>query len=89
MKKATVLTIASVILLGLAADVLAGDVLGYPVVEKQLRFYSIILGIIAVSAALVTASCFCSRLFEAKKKADQPAKRESFDGLAAAAHSAK
>ncbi len=93
MKKSIILIITSIILLGWITNVYAGDILGYPVVEKQARFYSIILGLIGASMALVAGSYLLFWLIDLRKKVAQPAlrhKKEIFAGeLAAAAQPAK
>ncbi len=93
MKKSTILIITSMILLGWISNVYAAEILGYPIVEKQARFYTLILGIIGASVALVGLSYLCFWLIELKKKAAKPALRrekEAFAGeLVAAAQSAK
>ena len=83
----------SLILLSWISSVYAADILGYPIVEKQAKFYTIILGVIAASIALVSASYLCFWLADLKKKAATPVLRrekEAFGGeLVAAAQSAK
>ena len=88
MKKKSILATASTFLLGFAVNASAGDLLGYPVVETQLRFYSLIIGLIAISVALVAASCLFSQPVEEKKRAAKPAARETFNRFASA-HSTK
>ncbi len=53
MKKSTIVITASMILVGLASNVYAAEILGYPIVAKQAKFYSIILGVMAASMAMV------------------------------------
>lgn len=93
MKKSTILIMASMILLGWISNAYAAEMLGYPIVEKQARFYTLILGMIGVSIALVGFSYLCFWLVDLKRKAAKPAlsrQKESFAGeLAAAAQSAK
>ena len=92
MKKSTIVITASVILIGLASNVYAADILGYPIVAKQAKFYSIILGAIAVSMALVGFSYLCFWLADLKKRArvSRPVEKAAFAGeLVAAAQSAK
>ena len=81
------------ILLGWISNVYAAEILGYHIVEKQARFYTLILGIIGSSVALVGLSYLCFWLVDLKKKAAKPVLRrekEAFAGeLVAAAQSAK
>ena len=83
----------SLILLGWISSVYAADILGYAIVEKQAKFYIIILGLIAASVALVSATYFGYWLADLKKKAAPQALRrekEAFAGkLVAAVQSAK
>lgn len=83
----------SMILLGWINNVYAGEILGYPVVEKQAKFYSIILSLIGASLALVAGSYLLFWLLDLKKKLPKSAlqhEKEIFAGeLAAAAQSAK
>ena len=84
MKKSTILTMASMILLGWISNVYAGEILGYPIVEKQARFYTLILGMIGTSVVLVGFSYLCFWLMDLKRQ------KKSFAGeLVAAAQSAK
>jgi len=89
MKKSTILAIASMIILGFAANSFAADLFGYPVVEKQIRFYSLILGIIAISAVLVAVSCLSSRVADVKKRSARLSEEKAFGTFAAATQSAK
>jgi len=93
MKKSTILIITSMILLGWISNVYAAAILGYPIVEKQARFYTIILGIIGVSSSLIGFSYLCFWLADLKKRAAKPALRKQKEGfageLAVAAQSAK
>jgi hypothetical protein len=80
------------ILIGLASHAYAGEILGYPIVAKQAKFYSIILGVIATSVSMVAISYLCFWLADLKKRAKvfQPVEKAVFAGeLAAAAQSAK
>jgi len=83
----------SIILLGWIANVYAAEILGYPMVEKQARFYILIIGIIGVSVGLVGFSYLCFWLVDLRKKVAEPAlqrEKKSFAGeLVAAAQSAK
>jgi hypothetical protein len=88
MKKKSILATASTLLLGFAVNASAGDLLGYPVVETQLRFYSLIIGLIAISVVLVAASCLCSRPVEEKNEAAKPPASGTFSRFASA-HFAK
>ena len=69
MKKSTIAITASMILIGLASSAYAGEILGYPIVAKQAKFYSIILGVIAASVAMVSISYLCFWLADLKKRA--------------------
>jgi mannitol-specific phosphotransferase system IIBC component len=92
MKKSTIAITVSMILVGLASSAYAGDILGYPIVAKQAKFYSIILGVIAASVAMVTISYLCFWLADLKKreKVSKPVEKAVFAGeLVAAAQSAK
>jgi len=92
MKKSTIAITASMILIGLASSAFAGEILGYPIVAKQAKFYSIILGVIAASVAMVSISYLCFWLADLKKRAtvSKPVEKASFAGeLVAAAQSAK
>ncbi len=81
------------ILLGWITNLYAADILGYPIVEKQAKFYTIILGLIGASMALVGGSYLLFWLVDLRKKAIKPALQHEtkiFAGeLAAAAQSAK
>ncbi len=92
MKKSTIGITASLILIGVASHAYAGEILGYPIVAKQARFYSIILGVIATSVSMVAFSYLCFWLAELKKRATvpKPVEKVPFAGeLVAAAQSAK
>jgi len=93
MKKSNILGIMVVLALAAwTADVYAAEILGYPVVAKQAKFYSIILGVIGVSVALVGGSYLCFWLADLKKRArvSKPLASGSFAGeLAAAVQPAK
>jgi len=69
MRKLTILIISSVILLGWVSSLYAAEILGYPLVEKQATFYTIILGLIAASVFMVSALYLCLWLADFKKKA--------------------
>lgn len=92
MKKSTIVITASMILVGLASNVYAAEILGYPIVAKQAKFYSIILGVIAASMAMVGFSYLYFWLADLKKRArvPKPVEKAAFAGeLVAAAQSAK
>jgi mannitol-specific phosphotransferase system IIBC component len=92
MKKSTIAITASMILIGLASSAYAGEILGYPIVAKQAKFYSIILGVIAASVAMVAISYLCFWLADLKKRAtvSKPVEKVSFAReLVAVAQSAK
>ncbi len=61
-------------LLGWTSIGYCAEVFGYPIVEKQARFYTIILGLIAVSMALVGIAYLSFWLIDWKKKAAHSAK---------------
>jgi hypothetical protein len=92
MKKSAVLMMISMILL-MGSNAYAAEILGYPLLEKQAKFYGIILGVIAASAALVAVSYLFFWLVDSGKKVAALFLRKeerSFAGeLAAAAQSAK
>ena len=81
------------ILMGWISNAYAAEILGYPIVEKQAKFYTIILGVIAASLGLVALSYLCFWLVDLKEKAARIGswrEKESFAGqLVAAAQSAK
>jgi hypothetical protein len=92
MKKSNIVIMASMILVAWTSNVYAAEILGYPIVAKQAKFYSIILGVIAASAAMVSMSYLCFWLADLKNRAkvSKPAANRAFAGeLAAAAQSAK
>lgn len=89
MRKSTVLAITSMMILGFAANAFAADLFGYPVVEKQLRFYSLIFGIIGLSVVMVTLSCLFSKQSEAKKRSRKLSGAKAFGRLVAATQPAK
>ena len=63
------MVISSLILLGWVSSLYAAEILGYPLVEKQVKFYTIILGTIVASVFVVSALYFCFWLVDFKKKA--------------------
>jgi hypothetical protein len=69
MRKSTIVITAGMILIGLASNVYAAEILGYPIVAKQEKFYSIILGVIAASVALVGIAYLGFWLADLKKRA--------------------
>jgi hypothetical protein len=92
MKKSTIVMTVSMIVIGLASNVYAAEIFGYPLVAKQAKFYSIILGVIATSMAMVGIAYLSFWLADLKKrvKASRPVEKAVFAGeLAAAAQSAK
>lgn len=92
MRKSTIVITASMILIGMASNVYAAEILGYPIVAKQAKFYSIILGVIATSMAMVGMAYLGFWLADLKKrvKGSRPTEKAVFAGeLAAAAQSAK
>jgi hypothetical protein len=95
MRKSVILIVSSMILLSWVTSSYAGEILGYPLVEKQAKFYTIILGVIAASVLMVSAIYLCFWLVDSKKKVAIPAlerERERGilgDDLAVAFHSAK
>ena len=97
MKKLTILIITTAILCCWISSAYAADILGYPIVPKQAKFYLIILSVIGVSMAMVTTAYFSFWLVDLKKRRKEvkvkPAFNkglEAFDGqLTAAAQPAK
>ena len=97
MKKIKVLILTSAILLCWVSSTYAAEILGYPIVPKQARFYIIILSVIGVSMAMVAATYVSLWLVDLKKKqrvvAAKPALNSGFrtfgGHLAASAQSAK
>ena len=59
MRKLTISIISSMVLLGLASSQYAAEISGYPHVEKEAKFYTIILGVIAASVFMVSALYLC------------------------------
>lgn len=92
MKKSSLAITVAMILMGLASSSYAGEILGYPIVAKQAKFYSIILGVIGVSVAMVAISYICFWLADLKKreKASRPVEKAVYAGkLVPAAQMAK
>ena len=93
MRKLAVLIISSMILMSWVSNLYAAEILGYPLVEKQAKFYTAILGVIAASVAMVSASYLCFWLLAFKKKTATPTlqreKEVSGGELVVALHSAK
>jgi hypothetical protein len=92
MKKSNIAIMAAMVLIAWTSNVYAAEILGYPIVAKQAKFYSILLGVIAASAAMVSISYLCLWLADLKKSArvPKPVASRTFAGeLAAAAQSAK
>ena len=79
----------------IASASFANEILGYPVTPTQTRFYLLILGLLGVSAGMVSAAYFAFWVLDLRKKRAQvagPAVREGkvFAGeLAVVGHSAK
>ena len=69
MKKTIISITATMAILAVTSGAYCADILGYPIVEKQARFYTMILGVIAVSIALVGISYLCFWVWDMKKKA--------------------
>ena len=69
MRKLAIMIISSVILLSWVSSLYAAEILGYPLVEKQAKFYTIILGVVAASVFMVSALYLCSWVTDFKKKA--------------------
>ncbi len=92
MKKTSILIFTSLLVFGWIS-IASADVLGYPIVEKQAKFYTIILGLIAFSITLVASSYLYFWLADGKIKISRPALSPDKEGfarhLAAAAQSAK
>ena len=72
MRKLAILIISSMILLGWVSGLYAAEILGYPLVEKQAKFYTIMLGVIAASVFMVSALYLCFWLVDSKKKVATP-----------------
>ena len=89
MKKSTILIMASVILLGWISTASAAEILGYPIVEKQAKFYTIILGLISASVALVALAYGSFWLADWKKNLARREREGFARELAAAAQPAK
>ena len=92
MKKSNIVIMAAMVLIAWTSNAYAAEILGYPIVAKQAKFYSIILGVIAASVAMVSAAYLCFWLGDLKKRArvPKPVASRAFAGeLAAAAQSAK
>ena len=81
------------ILLGWVSTLYAAEIFGYPFVEKQIKFYTIILGVIAGSAFMVSILYLCFWLVDFKKKTATPVLKKEKDvlggELAVAFHPAK
>ena len=69
MRKLTTLIVSSVIFLGWVSSLYAAEILGYPLVQKQAKFYTIILGLIAASVFMVSTLYLCLWLADFKKRA--------------------
>jgi hypothetical protein len=97
MKKLMVLIISLVILISWVSSGYAAELLGYSIVPKQAKFYTIILGVMGTSVAMVSALYFFLWMADLKKKKKvrmmKPAfieGGEAFEGpFAAASQSAK
>jgi hypothetical protein len=96
MKKLMVLIISSVILLSWVSSGYAAELLGYSIVPKQAKFYTIILGVMGTSVAMISALYFFLWVADLKKKKVRMVKPafieggEAFEGpFAAASQSAK
>ena len=72
MRKLAILIISSMILVSWVSSLYAAEILGYPLVEKQVKFYTTILGVIAASVVMVSASYLCFWLLDFKKKTATP-----------------
>lgn len=96
MKKLTILIITTAILCCWISSAYAGDILGYPIVPKQAKFYLIILTVIGASMAMVATAYFSFWLVDLKRRKEVTVKPafnkglEAFGGqLTAAAQPAK
>lgn len=67
MKQLMILGTAFTVYFGFAVNAFADNLFGYPVVETQIRFYSLVIGLIAISVILVCASCLFSRFLAGKE----------------------
>jgi hypothetical protein len=72
MRKSAISIISSMVFLGMASSLYAAEISDYPPVEKQAKFYAIILGVIALSAFRVSALHLCLGLVDFKEKAATP-----------------
>jgi uncharacterized membrane protein YeaQ/YmgE (transglycosylase-associated protein family) len=89
MKKIIIPAIASAIIITWVSGANAGEILGYPIVQKQATFYTMILGLIGASMGIVGAAYACFFLADLKKKKvvvkeSLPRRMESFSGKLAA-----
>jgi len=80
MKKLAILIMTSAILLSLASAGYAAEFLGYSTVPKQLKFYTIILSVIGVSVAMVSAVYISLWVVDLKKKRLNAAKAALHEG---------
>ncbi len=82
MKKLIILATVSMILLGGFSELWAGQVFGYTVAEKQVKFYIMILGVMGFSVAMVGVVYFVLWIAERKKaEAKEKAARAEARGI--------
>jgi hypothetical protein len=67
-KKLAILIMTLAILLSMVSYGNSAELLGYPIVPKQARFYTIILGLIGVSAGMVSMTYFSFWVTDLKKR---------------------
>jgi len=79
MKKLTILIITTAILCCWISSTYAADILGYPIVPKQAKFYLIILAVIGASMAMVATAHFSFWLVDLKKRRKEIAVKPAFN----------
>ncbi|MBI5967132.1 MAG: hypothetical protein HY882_04650 [Deltaproteobacteria bacterium] len=68
MKKLAILILTLAILGGWLCSAYAAELLGYPIVPKQAKFYTIILSVVGTSIGLVSAVYLSFWLADLKKR---------------------
>lgn len=79
MKKLTILIITTAILCCWISSAYAADILGYPIVPKQAKFYLIILTAIGASMAMVATAYFSFWLVDLKKRRKEVQVKPAFN----------
>lgn len=79
MKKLTILIITTAILCCWISSTYAADILGYPIVPKQAKFYLIILTVIGASMAMVATAHFSFWLVDLKKRRKEVTVKPAFN----------